>query len=286
MPTDRPTIRVDAHHHVWDLSVRDQPWTHEVPTLRRSFDIEELRPQLAASGIDATVVVQTVCVPDETPELLALATSDPTVRAVVGWVDLTAGDVAERLAELRALPGGPTLVGVRHQVQEEPDPLWLCRSDVRRGLAAVGATGLAFDLLVTPSQLDAAVATARDLPQVRFVLDHAGKPPIASGAIEPWGSALAALSAFPNVAVKLSGLVTEADSSAWSVEQLRPFAQRILSAFGPQRTMFGSDWPVCTLAASYGEVMHTADALSADLSETERAEVFGGTAARWYGMAG
>ncbi|MGC5168374.1 amidohydrolase family protein [Luteimicrobium sp. DT211] len=277
-------MRIDAHHHVWDLAVRDQPWTAALPALRRTFTVDDLRPSAARHGIDATVVVQTVCVPEETPELLALAARDPLVAGVVGWVDLTAPDVGDRLDALRGLPAGRALVGVRHQVQEEPDPRWLCRPDVRRGLAAVADAGLAYDLVVTPDQLPAVVDTVRAVPGLKFVLDHAGKPPIASGVIAPWESDVRKLAASANVAAKLSGLVTEADHDTWEVADLRPYADVVLDAFGPGRVMFGSDWPVCLLAGGYDRVVAAAEALAAELSGPERAAVFGGTARRWYGL--
>ena len=286
--------RVDAHHHVWDLTVRDQPWTAELPTLRRSFALTELEPELVREGIAATVLVQTVDVPAETPELLGLAAANPVVAGVVGWVDLTAPDVADRLAALRAGPGGQRLVGVRHGVQSEPDPGWLCRDDVRRGLAAVAAAGLVYDLLVVPVQLPAAVATVRALPGLRFVLDHAGKPRIAEsarggwardgGARDGWAAELRALAAGDNVAVKLSGLVTEADLANWTTGDIRPYAEDVLDAFGPGRTMYGSDWPVCLLAADYSRVAGLARELIEPLSDAERDAVLGGAAARWYGL--
>ena len=275
-------MRIDAHHHIWDLAVRDQPWTAELPGLHRSFDIAELRPSLLAHGIDATVVVQTITVADETPELLALAAREPLVGGVVGWVNLTAPDVADRLAALGSQAGGNRLVGIRHQVQGEPDPRWLCRDDVRRGLAAVARAGLVYDLLVVPSQLTAAVETVAALPELTFVLDHAGKPAIASGSLAPWRSDIRALAALPNVAVKLSGLVTEADHATWTVDQLRPYARTLLDAFGADRVMFGSDWPVCLLAGSYDDVIAAAEVLTGRLDATEQAAVFGRTAERWY----
>ncbi|HEY6787374.1 MAG TPA: amidohydrolase family protein [Trebonia sp.] len=268
---------------MWDLDVREQPWTAELPALRRSFGIDELRPTLVASEIDATVLVQTICITDETPELLALADAEPVIAGVVGWIDLTAPDAADQLAMLQDGKAGRRLVGIRHQVQEEPDPRWLCRADVRRGLAAVGEAGLAYDLLVKPQQLASAVDTVRALPDMRFVLDHAGKPAIRDGAMQPWHAELAELARLPNVAVKLSGLVTEAGDE-WTLEQLRPYADVMLQAFGPFRIMFGSDWPVCLLAASYREVVAAAQELTAKLSSAERDDVFGETAARWYGI--
>lgn len=276
-------MRIDAHHHLWDLDVRDQPWTAELPALRRSFGIDELRRAVVANDIDATVLVQTISVADETPELLALADAEPVIAGVVGWIDLTAPRAADQLARLKDGQGGRRLVGIRHQVQEEPDPSWLCRAGVRRGLAAVGEAGLAYDLLVKPQQLASAVDTVRALPDVRFVLDHAGKPAIRDGAIQPWQAEIAELAQLPNVAVKLSGLVTEA-TDEWTVEQLRPYVDVLLQAFEPFRIMFGSDWPVCLLAASYRDVVAAAQELTTQLSSAERDDVFGETAARWYGI--
>lgn len=274
-------IRVDAHHHVWDLSVRDQPWTANLPALRRSFSLDDLAPELASAGIDATVVVQTITTPDETPELLALAASSDLITGVIGWVDLEAPDVAERLAVLRELPGGDSLVGIRHQVQGEPDSDWLDRPSVRNGLAAVAAMGLAYDLIVTPNQLPAAISAARHVPELRFVLDHGGKPAIARERLEPWASLVASLAALPNVAAKLSGLTTEA-SPEWSAYELQPYVDVLLATFGPSRILFGSDWPVSLLAAPYSETIAAAEQLLSGASTNEREAVFGGNAVEWY----
>ncbi|MBB2892991.1 amidohydrolase family protein [Flexivirga oryzae] len=274
--------RIDAHHHVWDLAVRDQPWTKELPLLRRSFSYDELAPALRAHDIDGTVVVQTVCVPQETPELLALAAATPAVAGVVGWTDLEAADVAEQLAAVRGGSGGDRLVGIRHQVQEESDPQWLARPAVRRGLAAVAGAGLVYDLVVRADQLPMVLDAVRAVPQLGFVLDHGGKPPIASGALDPWRSQLRELAGCPNVAVKLSGLATEAQPPSLDPKTLRPYAETLLETFGADRTMFGSDWPVCLLAGSYDEAIGTAVQFTQDLSPDERADVFGGTAVRTY----
>jgi len=279
-----PVKRVDAHQHFWDLDVRDQPWTAGLPLLRRSFGLADLHPHLVANRVDLTVVVQTICVPEETPELLALAAKEPSIGGVVGWVDLCAPGVEDHIAFLKDLPGGDRLVGIRHQVQEEPDPRWLCRPEVQRGLEAVAAAGLVYDLVVRHQQLPAVIETASALDDVLFVLDHAGKPAIASGAISPWREHVSSLARLPNVAVKLSGMVTEADHEGWTVEQLRPYGDVLLNAFGAGRTMWGSDWPVCLLAASYDEVMRSAEELTVSLSAPELAAVFGGTAVAWYGL--
>ncbi|MDQ1572715.1 MAG: L-fuconolactonase [Actinomycetota bacterium] len=274
-------VRIDAHHHVWDLDVRDQPWTAGLPALRRSFDIDDLAPDLAAADIDATVVVQTITTPDETPELLAMAAASPLIAGVVGWVDLEARDIAHQIAALRELPGGGALVGIRHQVQGEPDPDWLTRPSVLRGLSAVATAGLSYDLLVTPGQLPAAIGAARRIPGLRFILDHAGKPRIARGELEQWSALIASLAALPNVAAKLSGLATEA-SAPWSVSQLQPYVDVLLTSFGASRIMFGSDWPVSLLAAPYSETVAAAEHLLRGASNSDREAVFGATALEWY----
>ncbi|WP_327699983.1 amidohydrolase family protein [Streptomyces sp. NBC_00459] len=277
---------IDAHHHVWDLSVRDQGWItgRELAPLRRDFLLADLEPEARAAGVTATVLVQTIDVPQETPEFLALARDSDMVAGVVGWTDLTSPDVARALAALREGLGGEYLVGIRHQVQGESDPRWLLRPDVLRGLAAVAEAGLVYDLVVRPHQLAAAHETAQLLPGLTFVLDHAGKPPVASGELRPWAEAVRLLASLPNTVCKLSGLVTEADREEWSVEDLRPYADTVLDAFGPRRLMFGSDWPVCRLAATYAEVVSAAGELTAALHPAERHEVFARTALRTYGL--
>jgi L-fuconolactonase len=279
-------MTVDAHHHVWDLSVRDQDWITgpELQPLRRDFTVADLEPEARAAGVDRTVLVQTITVAEETPEFLALADAHDLIAGVVGWTDLTSPDITDELARLRELPGGHYLKGIRHQVQGEPDPNWLLRPDVRRGLTAVADAGLVYDLLVLPHQFPAAVEVAASLPQLAFVLDHLGKPPVVSGQLEPWATSLSGLAALPNTYCKLSGLVTEADWKTWGTEDLRGYADTALDAFGPSRLMFGSDWPVCTLAATYGQVAEATGELTDGLGTAERAEVFGGTASRVYGL--
>lgn len=272
-------MTVDAHHHLWDLSIRDQDWIAEHSPLRRDFTTEDLEPEARAAGVDRTVLVQTVTVAEETPELLALADAHPLIAGVVGWTDLTRPDIAEELARLRELPGGQHLKGVRHQVQGEADPQWLLRADVTRGLAAVAGAGLVYDLVVRPHQLAACVRAAAGLPQLTFVLDHLGKPPIASGALEPWASAVRALAALPHTVCKLSGLVTEATPGRWTLDDLRPYAEVVLTAFGPDRLMFGSDWPVCTTEAGYREVLGLARRLT---GPEDRTRIFETTATRVY----
>ncbi|QNP74176.1 amidohydrolase family protein [Streptomyces roseirectus] len=273
-------MTVDAHHHVWDLTVRDQDWIPQQSPLRRDFTLTDLALEVAAHGVGRTVLVQTVPVADETPELLALADASALVAGVVGWTDLTHPGIAEELARLRELPGGAHLKGIRHQVQGETDPGWLRRPDVRRGLKAVADAGLVYDLLVLPHQLPSCTRAAAEHDDLVLVLDHLGKPAIASGAHDTWADDLRALAHHPNTIAKLSGLVTEAGPD-WTTARLRPYVDVALEAFGPDRLMFGSDWPVCTEVASYGQVVETAGEL---IAAEDREQVFGATATRVYGL--
>jgi len=259
-------VIVDAHHHFWDPATADYPWlTDDLAPIRRAFGPADLEPNLLAAGVDATVLVQTRSSLEETVDFLAVAGGTPFVRGVVGWVDLTQPGVGDTIAELRERPGGGHLAGIRHQAHDEPDPEWLTRDDVVRGIAAVGRAGLAYDLLVRSRELPAALDLARRLPDVRFVIDHVAKPPIAAGALEPWASLIAPFRDLDHVACKLSGMVTEADWASWTPAELRPYVDRVLETFGPDRLLFGSDWPVCLLAASYGQVVDATRTLLHDL---------------------
>jgi L-fuconolactonase len=295
-----------------------QPWASdaELARLRRSFTLADLAPLAAEAGVTGTVVIQTVTEPWETSDLLALAVGrDPyadqgrdngarppssavhpngaagehagagvLLEGVVGWTDLTAPDVADAVARLRALPGGAFLCGVRHPVLTESDPGWLARPAVLAGLQALAGAGLAFDIVARPHQLPAAVTAARSVPGLTFVLDHLGGPPAETGqeaATRPWASAIHSLAELPNVTCKLSG----AHTSQARAEDLRPFYETVLAAFGPGRLLFGSDWPVSTLAAPYGQVCATYRDLTAQLSAGEQAAIFDGTARRVYRLS-
>jgi L-fuconolactonase len=275
--------RIDAHHHLWDLSARPQDWLDgsDLEPIRRDFGHADLRAVTGAAGVDATVLVQVLPDIEETAEFLALAGESDLVAGVVGWVDLTAPDVSEQLDRLRSGPGGDRLVGVRHLVQAEPDPDWLVRPDVLAGLRAVRDAGLVYDVLTRPHQLPAAVAAVRAVRDLVFVLDHLSKPDIAGRVFEPWATGLSELAALPNVVAKVSGLVTESGPQ-WTVADLRPYVDVALEAFGPDRLMVGSDWPVCLLAATYDEVFEAAEQLTSGLTADERNQVFGGTAGRVY----
>jgi L-fuconolactonase len=279
------TVIIDGHHHLWDPVAARHDWLADFPALQRRFDLADFEQASVQPGIDASVLVQVLNSSTETVEFLQIAAaSGGRIAGVVGWTDLTSPGVADDLARLKEQPGGNRLVGIRHLVQDEPDPSWLTRPDVQRGLAAVGAAGLTYDLLVRPQQLLAAIKTATALPEVRFVLDHGAKPEIATGSMQPWTKLIDELSRRPNVSCKLSGLVTEA-GPAWSQAHIAPYAGHLLDSFGPDRLMFGSDWPVCLLAASYDEVFGLARALlTGVLSQSELDAVFGTNAIGVYGL--
>lgn len=278
---------VDAHHHLWNPSDPGQDWLADptLATIRRRFDLQDLheavRAGVAGRPVTTTVVVQSVARIDETERLLATAGDDDLVAAVVGWVDLT-GEVPPQLERLHSGYGGRLLRGVRHLVQDESDPRWLLRDDVITGLQALADADLPYDLLVRPPQLPAAVDLARRLPGLRLVLDHAGKPQLASGDLKGWSSDVRALARAEQVVCKVSGLITEADHQRWSVEDLRPAWDTVLEAFGPRRLLFGSDWPVCLLAASWERWSATMADFVAPLSPDESDAVLRTTATATY----
>jgi len=272
-------VIVDAHHHFWDPTRREYVWMgDELAPIRRPFGPNDLRPILTDNGVDRTVLVQTISSLDETHEFLDIAAANDFVDGVVGWVDLTSPGVADTLASMAS----ERLLGIRHQVHDEPDPRWLLRDDVQRGITAVGDAGLVYDLLVRTRELPAALETVHRNREVSFVIDHAAKPRIAGGSWDAeWETALAPFSDEPNVACKLSGLVTEADWRSWEPEQLEPYVKRVVGWFGSQRCMFGSDWPVCLLAASYDRVFDTMQRIIG-----HDPWIFGRTAVRVYGLVG
>jgi L-fuconolactonase len=276
-------VIIDAHHHLWDPADRPYPWMDDsVAPIRRRFDVDDLRAAARSTDVTRTIVVQAVHDPGETAWLLE---QPEPVAGVVGWVDLTAPDVVDRIAALVAGSGGDRpastrLVGIRHQAHDEPDPDWLARPEVVRGVRAVAAAGLVFDVLVRAREHRAALALLDAVPEGSFVLDHAGKPDIAGG--DPgWAARIDDFAARPNVACKVSGLFTEAGPE-WRRQPVDRYVRAVVERFGPERSLFGSDWPVSTLATTYDDVVRrTTDAL-ADLTPDERQSVLSGTAERTY----
>ncbi|WOX07472.1 amidohydrolase family protein [Streptomyces sp. N50] len=288
MPELDASLLVDAHHHLWDLDQRPQPWLGEaaLAPIRRSFTLDDLRGQatrsIAGRSLGATVVVQ--CVPSlaETEDLLALAEEDSLVGAVVGWADLASPAIGDTLDALLAGRGGTYLRSLRHLVQAETDPCWLHRPDVIWGLRAVRERGLAYDLLVRAHQLPSAVHLAERHPELPLVLNHAGKPSIADGDLLEWEKQVRRLAVHTQVTCKVSGLVTEADHRIWTIDDIRPVWDVLLSAFGPERLMFGSDWPVSVLAGGWTRWAGAVEDLLADCSDTETAAILAGTATDVY----
>jgi L-fuconolactonase len=283
-----PVTRIDAHQHFWDPNRYSYPWMagDAMDPVRRVFGPYDLRPALRAAKVDGTILVQTLSSLAETREFLQIAADTDVVHGVVGWVDLSAPSVGDDLDELLDGPSGRWLVGIRHQVHDEPDPDWLRRSEVRRGLAAVQRRGLTYDLLVRARELPAATDAVRRFPELAFVVDHIAKPRIADGRDDPWMLGMPALAAEPNVSCKLSGMVTEARWATWTPGDLRPFVDSVLDWFTPQRLLFGSDWPVCLLAGPYDAVIDGLIAALPALSPDDLAQIFGGTAQRLYRIGG
>ena len=273
-------MRIDAHHHVWQMDRYDYAWMGpELEVLHRDYGPDDLEPNLRHHRIEHTVLVQTISSVEETRWFLELAGAYPFIAGVVGWVDLTDPEVGQTIEELRA---GAKLVGIRHQVHDEPDARWLLRAEVLRGLEEVSNHGLAYDLLIRPAHLAVSLAVARRVPDLRLIVDHIAKPAIAQRGWDDWADGIAALAACPNVACKLSGMVTEADWKQWTLEDFGPYIAHVLEQFGPDRVMFGSDWPVCLLAGSYDQVVEMLTSHLESLSSHERRHVFGNTAANWY----
>jgi L-fuconolactonase len=274
-------MRIDAHQHFWHYDpVRDDWITEEMSVLQRDFLPEQLETELAGQGIDGSVAVQADQSEDETRFLLQLAERHPFVVGVVGWVDLRTADLAERLEHFSRFD---RFCGVRHIAQAEPDD-FLEREDVVRGIELLGDFDLTYDILVYPQQLPAVLSLAEKLPDQPFVVDHLAKPRIRDGELEPWAAQISELASHSNVWCKVSGLVTEADWSRWGPEDIHPYLDVVFEAFGPERLLFGSDWPVCLLAASYRRVVGLIEDYAACLPAAARDELFGGNALRFYGL--
>ena len=272
-------MRIDAHQHFWIYDAAEYGWIDDSMTaLRRNFLPSDLKPELERNGVQGCVAVQARQSLEETRWLLQLAEQSSFVLGVVGWVDLCAQDVRE---QLKSLAANPKLVGVRHIVQAEPDDRFLLRPDFMRGVAALEEFDLAYDVLIYTKHLPVAAEFVQKFPRQRFVLDHLAKPPIRDREVNLWEREIRGLSTFPNVFCKLSGLVTEADWTNWKADDLKPYLDVAFDVFGAERLMFGSDWPVCEVAASYRQVL---DAFVAILGGTPD-DVFHDTAARTYGLS-
>lgn len=275
---------IDSHQHFWNLETGSYPWlTAELEPIFRTFTPEELIPQLAAAGVDRTVLVQSMDSYADTDAMLAQADAYDFIAAVVGWVPLDRpGEAAEALERYGR---HPKFAGVRHLIHDDPDPDWVIQDSVVEGLGLLAAAGLPFDVVaVLPRHLEHVAFLAERVPGLRLVIDHLAKPPIAEKGWEPWASLIARAAEHPNVYAKISGLNTAADAESWTAEDLRPYVEHAVEAFGPERLMFGGDWPVALLAGDYAKVWKETGVLLSGLDEAARNAVLGGTAARFYGI--
>ena len=278
----RSPARIDAHHHLWDVESGRYPWpTPADGSIYRTFTIADLRPELIRSRIDGTILVETADSLHDTDSMLRVADRHPFVLGVVGWVPLRDARAAEEALDARP---HRLLKGIRHLVHNESDRDWLLRDDVQAGLDVLGRRGLTFDVVaVFPWHLRHLRAVADRHPDLTLVIDHLAKPPYRSDGWSRWLRELGEAAARPNVVAKISGLDTAA-GEGWTEAELRPAIDAAIEAFGPDRLMFGSDWPVCTLVSRYGDVVRAIERSIVDLSREERASIMGGTAARVYGV--
>ncbi|HEU4936281.1 MAG TPA: amidohydrolase family protein [Vicinamibacterales bacterium] len=274
-------MTIDSHVHFWHYHPAEYGWIDETMTaLRRDFMPEDALAVMQPAGIDACVAVQVRQTLDETRWMLRLADEHPFIAGVIGWVDLRSPDLDAQIESVVH----PKLLGVRHIVQAEADD-FLLDQRFRRGVGRLVEHGLAYDILIYARQMPAAIAFASQLPDVRLVLDHLGKPDIRQDGFDSWRRDLARIAAIPNVCAKLSGLVTEADWNRWTIEDLHRYVNAAIDAFGPERLMFGSDWPVCTLAAQYGRIVEIIRTAIDERPQSEQDSIFGGTARRLWRLA-
>ena len=274
-------MKIDAHHHFWCYNTRDYGWiSDEMAVLRRDFLPADLKSELERAGIDRVVSVQARQCIEETEWLLKLAEENDFIAGVVGWLPIASPEFPALLEKFAA---NPKLRAVRHVVQDEPDDRFILGEAFNRGISRLLSAHLAYDILIFERHLPYAIEfVKRHSEEQVFVLDHIAKPKIAAGEMQPWADNLRKLAAFPNVFCKLSGLVTEADIHNWTPDQLRPYVETVLDAFGPDRVMFGSDWPVCTCATTYSSWRGLVGEFISRLSEQEQAQIMGGTALKAY----
>ena len=267
-------MRIDSHHHLWDLSVRPQEWMvgDGLEPVKRNFDTNDLRAAISGTGIERTVLVHATTTHDETFEMLELAERDSTIVGVVGWLQIDSPNAIAACEKYLQAPGASYLKGIRDVAQDLPDSNYLAKPQSIATVQQLGQLGLTYDILTKTPELKAAIELVKACPDVQFVLDHISKPYIAKEEIEPWKSLITELSSFDNVSCKISGMVTEARWNAWEVEDFVPYVDHIIESFTPQRIMFGSDWPVALLATSkYSDVVHLAESLTQQFSDSERA---------------
>lgn len=273
-------MRIDSHMHFWKYTSEEYGWIDDrMKSLRKDFLPADAKPEVQAAGFDAVVAVQARQSLEETRWLLELADQNPLIAGVVGWVDLQSTDARIQLGRFAQ---NKKLVGIRHIVQGERDDRFLLKPELGRGISLLQDFNLAYDILIYPRHLPVALEFVQKYPKLRFVLDHMAKPEIKAGKIKDWERDIRALAEQPHVLCKASGLVTEADWKAWRPTQLERYLDVVFEAFGPERIMVGSDWPVCKVAGEYEAVMGAFKEYVAELSESEQEAVMGGNAARFW----
>lgn len=274
--------RIDAHHHFWNYDTETHKWINKkMKQLRRDFMPEDLKTRLDKEGIAGCVAVQADQSEEETRFLLNLESTYAFIKGVVGWLDICADNFSKKLEQYSQ---NSALKGLRHIVQDEPDDRFLLRPDFLKGIGMLNDYGLTYDILIYQRQLPVAVEFVKHFPDQPFVLDHLAKPKVKAGLIDPWEEGVRELARHDNIYCKISGLVTEADWHNWTTEDLKPYLDIVFDAFGAERLMFGSDWPVCTLAAEYSEVVVCVEEYIQSYSEKEQGLVMGGNAQRFYDL--
>jgi L-fuconolactonase len=275
-------MKIDTHQHFWKYSKEQYPWIGEgMEVLAQDRLPSDLKPLLQENGIDGTIAVQARQVIEETKALLAMADEYDFIRGVVGWVDLRSPDVQAQLEEFK---NNAKMVGVRHVVQDEPDEKFVLWEDFMRGIGKLKDYDLVYDILIFPHQLPATIELVKKFPDQVFILDHIAKPDIKDKKISQWQSNIEKLALFENVSCKISGMVTETDWHNWSKEDFKPYMEAVLEAFGTNRLTIGSDWPVCTLAGEYGNVISIASDFIAQLSDNEQKSIWQDNPVRIYGL--
>ncbi len=275
-------MRIDVHQHFWRYNPVDYGWIDDsMPGLKHDFLAEHLAPILAENQIDGVIAVQARQTVNETEWLLSLAGANEWIEGVIGWIDLQA-PAAQVQAQLEKYSRNPKFKGVRHVVQDEPDDQFMLRPEFLRGLSLLRAFDLAYDLLILPRHIPVAIEVVSRFPDQRFVLDHIAKPLIKDRMLSPWREAVSQLATYSNVWCKLSGMVTEAAWKQWQPADFRPYLDIVFDAFGANRLMFGSDWPVCTLSASYAQVLALIQDYLQPFSAQTQASIFGDNAAAFY----
>ncbi len=279
-------MRIDSHHHVWDLSVREQGWMvgEALNPIKKNFSINDLRQAITGCGIEKTVVVQTVINYDETPELLELAEDDDLVAGVVGFLKIDSSDAISYLDKYESMRGFKHLVGIRDIAHDYEDIGYLAKPEVVKNVQELGRRGLVYDLLTKTPHMQAAIDLVKQSPNTQFVLDHISKPYMAKGEMQPWADKLRELAGFENVVIKVSGLFTEADWKSWKAADFWPYLEHVTKVFTPSRMMFGSDWPVCLLAATYRQSIDLMEQFIKSFSISEQKEFWAGTANRAYNL--